>query len=105
MNWQRLVTPTNDIFNEDILTNNNEKDLTENNHIPGNNNQSNLNRREHLFKNDNRDKNKQVWNIRYDCGLSPETSTPKLNIEIFDSSMINGITSAGWSSKLKNSIK
>ena len=43
---------------------------------------SNLNRRDKLLKNYGTDKEKQVSNIRPDCRVSPETSSPKLNIEI-----------------------
>ena len=53
-----------------------------NNHTLKNKIQLNLNRRGNLLINKNTDKVKQVSNIRPDCGVSPETSTPKLNIEI-----------------------
>ena len=35
-----------------------------------------------MIKNDNTDKEKQVLNIRPGCSVSPESSSPKLNIEI-----------------------
>ena len=61
-----------------------------------------MNRRDDLLKNDNTDKKKQVSNIRPDCGVSPESSSQKLNIEIVRDSMINGITPFGLSSKCKH---
>ena len=80
-------------FKEDISTNNNESALTENNHILENYDKSNLNRRDKFLKYDNTDKKKQVSNIRPDCGVSPETYSPKLNFEIVGNSTISGITS------------
>ena len=64
------------------MTNDNNEDvLTENNHIVENNNKSDLNRRDKLFENDDtEDKEKRVSNIRLECGVSPETTSPKLNI-------------------------
>ena len=64
------------------MTNDNNEDvLTENNHIVENNNKSDLNRRDTLFENDDtEDKEKRVSNIRPECGESPETTSPKLNI-------------------------
>ena len=56
--------------------------LIKNNHTLKNKIQLNLNRRGNLLINKNTDKVKQVSNIRPDCSVSPETSTPKLNIEI-----------------------
>ena len=44
---------------------------------------------------------KRVSNIRLDCAVSPETSSPKLNIEIAGNLIINGITHVGLSSKCK----
>ena len=61
-----------------ISTSNNENALTENNHIFEINNKYNISRRQKLLKNENTDKEKQVSN----CGVSPETSSPKINIEI-----------------------
>ena len=55
--------------------------LIKNNHTLKNKIQLNLNRRGNLLINKNTDKVTQVSNIRPDCGVSPETSTPKLNIE------------------------
>ena len=101
-NVRGLPTTTNCIIKVDILANNNEEALTENNHILENSNKSNLNRREKLLTNDNTDKEKQVSNIRPDCGISAETSSPKLNIEIVGDSMKNGITLVGLSSKCKH---
>ena len=75
------------------MTNNSEEALTENNHILENNNKSNLNRRDKLLKNDNTDKGKRFPNIRLDCAVSPETSSPKLNIEVVGDLMINGLSS------------
>ena len=64
-----------------------------------------MNRRDKLLKNYNTDKENQVSNIRLVCNLSPETSSPKLNIEIVGDSMINGITPTGLSSKCKNRFR
>ena len=64
-----------------------------------------MNRREKLLKNDNTSKKKQVSNIRPDCGVLPETSSLKLNIEIVDDSMINGITPVRLSSNYKNRFR
>ena len=75
------------------MNKNNEEALTENNHILENNNKSNLNRRDKLLKNDNTDKGKRFPNIRLDCAVSPETSSPKLNIEVVGDLMINGLSS------------
>ena len=84
-----LPTSTNDIIKADISTNNNESSLIENYHIQiQNNNKSNLNRRDELLKNDNTDNKKQVSNIRPDCGVSPKSSSQKLNIEIVRDSII-----------------
>ena len=69
------ITPNTDTFYAvDILI--------KNNHTLKNKIQLNLNRRGNLLINKNTDKVTQVSNIRPDCGVSPETSTPKLNIEI-----------------------
>ena len=93
---------TNDIVKADISTNNKEDILTENNHTQiQNNNKSNLNRQDKLFKNGSTDKKKQVSNVRPDCGVSPRTSSPKLDIEIVGDSMIDGITPVWLSSKCK----
>ena len=83
------------------MTNNSEEALIENNHILENNNKSNLHRRDKLLKNDNTDKGKRVSSIRSDCGVSPETSSPKLNNKIVSNLMINGITPVGLSIKCK----
>ena len=104
-NAKRLPAFTNDSIKADILTNNNEEALTENNHILENNNKSNLNRRDKLLKKDNTDKEKRVSNIRPDCGVSPETSSPKLNIEIIGDLMINGITLVELSRKCKHKLR
>ena len=64
-----------------------------------------MNRRYKSLKNDSTDKEKQVSSIKPDCGVSPETSSPKLNIEIVGDSMINGITPTGLSSKCKNRFR
>ena len=61
-----------------------------------------MNRRDKILKNNNTDKEKQVSNIRPDCGVSPETSSQKLNIKIVGDSMINGITPVVWNSKCKH---
>ena len=59
-----------------------------------------------LLKNDSTDKEKKVSNIRPDDGVSPETSSPKLNIEIVGNSMINdGINPVGLSSKCKHRFR
>ena len=87
------------------MTNNNEDALTENNHILENNNKSNLNRRGKLLKTDNTNKEERVSNIRSDCGISSETSSPKLNIEIVGDLMKNGITPVGLSSKCKHKFR
>ena len=97
-------TLTNDIIKVDISTNNNEDVLTEKNHIHENS-KSNLNRRDKLLKNDSTDKVKQVSNIRPNCVVSPETSSPKLCIEIVGDSIINGITSVGLSSKCEHRFR
>ena len=64
-----------------------------------------MNRRYKLLKNDNTDKEKQVPNIRPDFGVSPETSSPKLSIEIVGDSIINGITPVRLSSKCKHRFR
>ena len=56
-----------------------------------------MNRRDRLLKN----KEKQVSNISPDCGVSPETSSPKLKIEIVGDSMISGKTLVGLTKKCK----
>ena len=83
------------------MTKNNEEALTENNHILENNNKFNLNRRNKFLKNGKTDKEKGVSNIRLDCALSPETSSPKLSTEIVGDLIINGITHVDLSSKCK----
>ena len=60
-----------------------------------------MNRRDRLLKNDNTDKEKQVSNISSDCGVSPETSSPKLKIGIVSNSMISGKTLVGLTKKCK----
>ena len=101
-NVKGIPTSTNGIIKTDIMTNNNEDSLTENNHILENKNKSNLNRRDKLLKKGNTgDKEKRVSNIRPDCGVSPETSSPQLNIEIVGDLMIYGITRIGLSSKCR----
>ena len=64
-----------------------------------------MSRKDKLLKNDNIDKEKQVSNIRPDYGVSPETSSPKSNIEIIGDSMINGVTPVGLSSKYKHRFR
>ena len=64
-----------------------------------------MNTRDKLLTSDNTDKEKQVSNIRHDCGVSLETYSPKLNIEIVGDSMINGITPVGLSSKCKHKFR
>ena len=64
-----------------------------------------MNRRYKSLKNDSTDKEKQVSSIKPDCGVSPETSSPKLNIEIVGDSMINGITPVGLNSKCKRRLR
>ena len=64
-----------------------------------------MNRRDKLLKNDSTDKEKQVSNIKPDCGVSPETSSPKLNIEIVGDSIINGITPVGLSCKCQHRFR
>ena len=64
-----------------------------------------MNRRDKLLKNDNTDKEKQVPNSRPDFGLSPETPSPKLSIEIAGDSIINGITPVRLSSKCKHRFR
>ena len=105
-NVKGLSTSTNDIIKVDISINNNEDGLTENNLIQiQNNNKSNSNRRDKLLKNDNTDQEKQVSNIRPDYGVSPETSSPKLNFEIVGDLMVNAITPVGVSSKCKHRFR
>ena len=58
-----------------------------------------------MLKNNNTDREKQVSNIRPDCSVSPETSSPKLNVEIVEDSMIKGITPVGLSSKCKHRFR
>ena len=64
-----------------------------------------MNRRDKLLKNDNTDKEKQVPKIRPDFGVSPETSSPKLSIEVVGDSIINGITPVRLSSKRKHRLR
>ena len=64
-----------------------------------------MNRRDRLLKNDNTDKEKQVPNIRPDFGVSLETSSPKLSIEIVGDLIINGITPVRLSSKCKHRFR
>ena len=64
-----------------------------------------MNRRDKLLKNDNTDKEKQVPKIRPDFGVSPETSSPKLTIEVVGDSIINGITPVRLSSKRKHRFR
>ena len=60
-----------------------------------------MNRRDKLLKNHSIDKEKQGSNIRPGCGVSLETSSAKLNIEIVGDSMINRITPVGLSRNCK----
>ena len=87
------------------MTNNNEEAITENNNILEKINKSKLNRKDKLLKNDNTFKEKQVSNIRLDCTVSQETSSPKLNIEIVGDLIVNGITPVGLSSKCKHKFR
>ena len=64
-----------------------------------------MNRRHKSLKNDSTDKEKQVSSIKPDCGVSPETSSPKLNIEIVGDSMINEITPVELNSKCKRRLE
>ena len=58
-----------------------------------------------VLKNDSTDKEKQVQNIRPDRGVSTETSSLKLTIEIVGDSVINGITPAGLSSEREHKVR
>ena len=46
-----------------------------------------------------------MLNIRPDCHGSPETFSPKLHIDIVGDLIINGISPAGLSSKLKHKFR